>query len=200
MLSIRRCGRALTPLASHARAGNEVRARGLTLVEALVTLGVIGVLLGVLVPVLASARGSARRVVCQSNLRQIHPPIMAYRDTHRGLLPPAYDLFSVQPGWLAPLDALAPYLDAPLPRLDRGEVVISAPWLCPADDVTGPYDGLSYLYAPHQMMGIVGAEWVTRQYESEPSRPVFHDAFREFHNGSLNTLRFDGSIGSLPVR
>lgn len=44
---------------------------GVSLVELLVVLTIISILLAVLVPAVLSARGSARRVVCQNNLRQL---------------------------------------------------------------------------------------------------------------------------------
>jgi prepilin-type N-terminal cleavage/methylation domain-containing protein/prepilin-type processing-associated H-X9-DG protein len=47
------------------------RRRGVTLIELLVTLAVLGALMGVLLPALWSARGGARRSECLSNLRQM---------------------------------------------------------------------------------------------------------------------------------
>ncbi len=45
--------------------------RGITLVELLVTLGIIALLMMILFPAIQAARESARRVQCQNNLRQI---------------------------------------------------------------------------------------------------------------------------------
>jgi prepilin-type N-terminal cleavage/methylation domain-containing protein len=64
------------------------RRGGFSLVELLVAIGIVGLLVGLLLPAMQSARESARRVVCQNNLRQIATAILVYEQGH-GRLPMA---------------------------------------------------------------------------------------------------------------
>ena len=62
-------------------------ARGFTLVELLVVIGIIAVLVAILLPVLAKAREAARETGCQSNLRQLGIGLQMYCDANKGLVP-----------------------------------------------------------------------------------------------------------------
>jgi len=64
--------------------------RAFTLVELLVVIGIIAVLVGVLLPTLASARRSANSAACMSNLRQIGQTIHMYVNANKGILPYGY--------------------------------------------------------------------------------------------------------------
>jgi len=63
---------------------------GFTLVELLVIVSLIALLVGILLPVLGVARGSARAVECLSNLRQMSTAASAYTTNHHGVFPLAY--------------------------------------------------------------------------------------------------------------
>ena len=60
---------------------------GLTIVELLVVIGIVGILVGLLVPAVQSAREAARAIDCQSRLRQIALALHVYHDGHRSLPP-----------------------------------------------------------------------------------------------------------------
>lgn len=62
-------------------------ARGFTLVELLVVIGIILLLIGIAVPALSTAREASRRAVCASNLRQLAQGIIAYATDHDSALP-----------------------------------------------------------------------------------------------------------------
>ncbi|MEC9373561.1 MAG: DUF1559 domain-containing protein [Planctomycetota bacterium] len=61
--------------------------RAFTLIEVLVVIGLIALLLGILIPVLASAREKARSAVCAANLGQIGVGLTMYIGEHRERLP-----------------------------------------------------------------------------------------------------------------
>lgn len=61
--------------------------RGFTLLDLLVSIAVIIVLIGLLLPALGSARETANRVVCRSNVRQIGLGLFMYADSHQDFLP-----------------------------------------------------------------------------------------------------------------
>lgn len=60
---------------------------GFTLVDVVVSMGVIAVLIGLLIPTIGSVAETARRVACQSNVRQIGLGLVMYADQNQGYLP-----------------------------------------------------------------------------------------------------------------
>lgn len=62
-----------------------MRRRGLTLIELLVSIAIIGIVIGFLVPAIQSAKHSAKRVQCLNNVKQIGLAALNYMNTHNVL-------------------------------------------------------------------------------------------------------------------
>ncbi len=59
-----------------------------TLIELLVVIAIIAILAGLLLPALAKAKESGKRIACVNHLRQLGLSMQMYTDDHEGLQPP----------------------------------------------------------------------------------------------------------------
>jgi len=66
------------------RVKSPARLLAFTLVELLVVIAIVGILAGILIPVIGKIRESGRRTVCLSNVRQIGLALLAYGNDNKG--------------------------------------------------------------------------------------------------------------------
>ena len=106
--------------------GKHRRPTGFTLIELLVVIAIIAVLAGILFPVFAQARGSARKATAMSNLRQIGTALHMYTADYDEHLP---NRWPVWPGYDPDFLLVIPAIDVLLQPYVRNQAI----WYSPED-------------------------------------------------------------------
>lgn len=103
------------------------RPRAFTVIELLVTIGIIGVLISILIPTLARARASSWRAKCLTNARQIATSVETFAGNHAGRLPENRTLLSN-----------SEYITWRGQFLRDDYITDASTWACPAHRNPGP--------------------------------------------------------------
>jgi prepilin-type N-terminal cleavage/methylation domain-containing protein len=160
---------------------------GFTLLELLVVIGIIGILVGIIMPTLAWGKRRAKIAACQSNLKGIGPAFRSYSLSYRGKLPDATNMPSLEISELPSLPiAMKGYTN-------------EKNFQCPADIYVTYYEreGSSFEYNVSEASGKSmdtlrhgdGYTWLLRDYEP------FHGT-SSFSDGAINFLYANGDVDS----
>lgn len=168
----------------------------------IVVISVVGVLVSLTVPALAGVLRSSRRAACAANLHAFGQAFGLYRATYKDLMPFADAPADLRAQRASPFDKLSPYVDAPMPLLAQDRIAVAAPYRCPVDHTYALDTGFSYYYQPSLTMAVWAAEvdagyaqvQFARRQADDPQTKILHD-FRPWHDGHINALRADGSVG-----
>ena len=179
--------------AAHATRKQPACRGGFTLIELLVVVSIIGLLIGILLPVMAQVRGAAEKVTCSSSLRQLGLVIESYTIENKEVYPIArympepFVSTSPHPSIMEALDG---YLD------QEGEE--AKVYQCPDDEQVYDLAGVSYDYNFS-----LGGQSLKDFLESGRLRRMDIDAskmsvMRDFDNGDF--VLTDGSTITVPMR
>lgn len=136
-----------------------VASQGLTLVEILVVIAIIGLLSAILLPVFGRVRENARRTSCQSNLKQIGMALTQYAGDYDEAIVGHYFMGAAatsHPGAYRWMDALQPYVRDP--QL----------FFCPSDGEKDDFY-IPRSLGPSASSDSYGAYGINNAYWNEPS-------------------------------
>jgi type II secretory pathway pseudopilin PulG len=163
-----------------ARSSPDLRS-GFTIVETMVTIGIIVLLAGLLVPMIGNVRGEALSTRCLNNLRNLGSAVDSYRISNRDLLPMTEFLPVVTDE--GPENGLPQLLAA---TIDEN----SDAWICPADvDDESLSTGTSYIFVP----GLL-------RYSPQVQIPVAQSILPLLLDGSLTERQIERQRTNLEAR
>lgn len=167
-----------------ARVAGRNSPHGMTIIELLVVITIIGVLIALLLPAIQAAREAARRAQCSSNMKQIGLAMLHYHDTHR-TFPPALvgKAYADRWGWSGML----------LPFLEQGalhdKLAVYGCYIPAPTDSNGLKTELSVFTCPSDPGEATNPVFKNYGRSSYPaSASVLGTRLRDIRDGTSNTI------------
>jgi prepilin-type processing-associated H-X9-DG protein/prepilin-type N-terminal cleavage/methylation domain-containing protein len=189
---------------------------GFTLIEVLVSIGIIVILAALLVPAVAGAREKADAATCSQNLRQIGAAVLTFAGENQGICPTAggvvnrgqVDASTGKAGWTEQLDAY----------IGENTKVYRCPGsarVLPQNATYGYFLGARAAYLDNgnsfaalnvnklnsRSKYILGGDIAANTFsvtdcdkDDYTTNPLFPGGKIPFHNGNVNLLFADGSV------
>lgn len=184
--------------------------RGFTLVEVLIAIAVVALLVVIMLPAIAMARASAKKLVCASQLRQLSLCMQLYADDNDGLLVESGFVSARTGEYYMPesantLRTVSGHWDGIGKLNDLGYMDAPSVYYCPGHPGELVFDNYADLFAMpfgeivapyHYRAG--GSEGLTRTYFLPPSRALVTDLLGVEtglnHMGGTNVLRANAGV------